>query len=631
MSVVLEEEDVKEYSLGLARLMKQFTPTCQMLQAYLNSIEAETEECSNLVNDLLPGQCGCGSNSTTSLGDLELCQICEGEGDVFRAPERDITAVIEGLGLDIVFPSHNTSKDNITCGELQDTLSNQPERSLICQRRFLSFFRGMCDCPWKDKKGRRSCAETLNCDSAAFTPDRKLDFVVEEFQYPFAPTCQEIAWVMEGFDEEANSCLAASQFAFVCGCGIRPYLGATTTTEQAVLAWVPRVSGLLSAIGSILIIRDVLFRTRTGRSANRNYGSIFNGDLTILQQLVVGMSVFDLCSSGANIVSTLAIPRYQYFDAPGAIPTGVYGAMGNDGTCTAQGFFLQLGYTSALYNLALTVYYFMVIKKGMRESQIRPYRFWFHLPVLLMGIGLAFAAIPYYENIFFVCHVPPAVNLGGWGVNGEEQSITIASSNNLLTIFTVVPIAMVFVLGSANMIMIFLHVQKQDRTADKWRMGNRLANNSAEISESHSGSKFFSGWWKKARVPKERTNQISREVWWQAVFYMGSFLLTWPIYFFANFNVLEKWDNYAFWVACIILFPLQGFWNCLVYFRPQLFRYFRKRNQQQQSQTESEQNSRKSSQSGNGTSNVGATTVSAEENGGGAKLESIKESNDSPN
>jgi hypothetical protein len=37
-------------------------------------------------------------------------------------------------------------------------------------------------------------------------------------------------------------------------------------------------------------------------------------------------------------------------------------------------------------------------------------------------------------------------------------------------------------------------------------------------------------------------------VWWQALFYVSSFLLTWPIYFVANFDTKYPRD-YAFWVA----------------------------------------------------------------------------------
>ena len=47
--------------------------------------------------------------------------------------------------------------------------------------------------------------------------------------------------------------------------------------------------------------------------------------------------------------------------------------------------------------------------------------------------------------------------------------------------------------------------------------------------------------------------------------------MCWPIYYVANFNVLDKWYNYKFWVAVGILYPLQGFFNAIVYFRARIF------------------------------------------------------------
>jgi hypothetical protein len=238
--------------------------------------------------------------------------------------------------------------------------------------------------------------------------------------------------------------------------------------------------------------------------------------------------------------------------------------------------------------MALSVYYFLVITKGMRESQLRRLKYWFHVPTLLVGFGLAFAGIPFYENIFVVCHIPAAVDIKGWGAEGEVKSMTDAESDSLLTVFSIVPISIVFVVGGINMILVYLHVRKLDKAANRWRMGHRLAHNSAEAEEagssSHAWSKQFRAIFSRPKRTSQTSvtpsNRISNEVWWQAVFYMGGFLMTWPIYYVANFNVLEKWDNYSFWIAVIFLYPLQGFWNAMVYFRPRLFQYVRKQKQE---------------------------------------------------
>eukprot|EP00980_Cylindrotheca_fusiformis_P007123 scaffold1497_cov122-Cylindrotheca_fusiformis.AAC.1 len=598
MSVRLKAEDVEPYSSGLALLVDQITPTCQMVQAYLSSIPANTQECSSFTDELLAGQCGCPGNVTTDDEEVELCQVCPGMNDVFALPERDVTGLVKMLGADVFFPN----SDNITCSSIYESLSSKPANHLLCQEEAKVFFQGACECPWTHQQKR--CGETLNCDVDSFTPDFRLDYLPELIGYPFTPTCQELLWAYQGVPEDTFDCFGGAQSIYICGCGIRPYLGATTVGEQAALAWILRITGLLSTIGSSLILWDV-FVVSKKRNRNRR--------LTMLHQLVCGMSFFDVFSSIGNMFSTLPIPENLYYEStPTPRPSGVYGAKGNTATCTAQGFFLQLGYTSAFYNLVLSVYYVLVIKKGLRETQLQRLKYWFHVPALVAGFGLAFAGIPYYANIFLFCHISPAIELSSWwssGDSGDESfALTNADSNGLLTAFSIVPISIVFIVGGVNMIVIYLHVRKQDRAANRWRMGDRLARNSADgLTAGQSSSS-----WSKFSRPRAKSrevassNRLSKEVWWQAAFYMGSFLMAWPIYFYGTLNALDEWENYSFWVACCVMYPLQGFWNAIVYFRPRLFEHFRKKTRDRKSSSPNEKNSK-----GILSSNLGKPSTSA--------------------
>ena len=56
-------------------------------------------------------------------------------------------------------------------------------------------------------------------------------------------------------------------------------------------------------------------------------------------QIVLGLSIADLITAIPWLISTAAIPAY----VDGGDPSGVLGAVGNDATCRAQGFFVQLG------------------------------------------------------------------------------------------------------------------------------------------------------------------------------------------------------------------------------------------------------------------------------------------------
>eukprot|EP00980_Cylindrotheca_fusiformis_P022120 scaffold9000_cov106-Cylindrotheca_fusiformis.AAC.4 len=309
---------------------------------------------------------------------------------IFLRCGKNITGLVKTLGADVLFPN----SDNITCSNVYENLSSKPANHLLCQKQSMTFLQGVCECPWTSRE--RQCAETLNCNVDSFKPDILLDYLPEVIGYPFKPTCQELFWYFQGISEDTFDCFTGDQFLYVCGCGVRPYLGATTEGEQAALAWILRMAGLLSAIGSSLILFDIFVVSRK-RNRNRR--------LTMLHQLLCGMSFFDFFSSIANMFSTLPLPDYRYFESTSSrMPTAIYGA--------------RLGYTSAFYNLVLTVYYVLVIKKGMRETQLQRLKYWFHVPTLLAGFGLAFAGIPYYTNIFMFCHIPPSVEVSSWWTAG---------------------------------------------------------------------------------------------------------------------------------------------------------------------------------------------------------------------
>jgi hypothetical protein len=124
-------------------------------------------------------------------------------------------------------------------------------------------------------------------------------------------------------------------------------LGANSPAKRAALAWVPRVSGTLSLLGSLYIIVDCA-RIKTKR-------------IKVLPQLLIMMSVFDVFGSVAYVFSTLPIPAYDPNGNNEGILSGpadnlvipiyinsaststdvvingpIYGAHGNDATCTAQ-------------------------------------------------------------------------------------------------------------------------------------------------------------------------------------------------------------------------------------------------------------------------------------------------------
>lgn len=88
-----------------------------------------------------------------------------------------------------------------------------------------------------------------------------------------------------------------------------------------------------------------------------------------------------MVGSLAYAFTSLPIPSEYYF----------HGSAGNEATCTAQGFFIQVGTVSCYTNVSLAAYYFLVIKKGWSESAVKQVRLWLLACPILVGMIFAFA------------------------------------------------------------------------------------------------------------------------------------------------------------------------------------------------------------------------------------------------
>ena len=90
--------------------------------------------------------------------------------------------------------------------------------------------------------------------------------------------------------------------------------------QQATLAITPKITGLLSILGSSWIVVEVL----TQKNKRNN----------VYNRLLCAMSFFDVLSSIALFASTWPIPRDT---------EDIIFAVGNEKTCVAQGFLIQVG------------------------------------------------------------------------------------------------------------------------------------------------------------------------------------------------------------------------------------------------------------------------------------------------
>lgn len=260
----------------------------------------------------------------------------------------------------------------------------------------------------------------------------------------------------------------------------------------------------------------------------------------------MGMSVFDLLASLAFFASTWLIPSTDEV----GVPVEVYGASGNNATCKAQGFFMELTVGSAFYNLVLSVYYYLVIVKGRKEGRLVKHEFWMHCIPIVAGLGFAFAGLPYYGIAYYICHVrgPPLI-----------------SSWTYVAVFLVAPIAFVALVATVLLLSVYASIRRTQRRSARWRFWvGRSSQSSMTQRDAVSGS--VSG------------SALDRQVLVQATFYLSAFYgsLAWHILgslkggLDYDNNVIDLPNIYWFYLTYVTLVPLQGFWNALTYFRLRL-------------------------------------------------------------
>jgi hypothetical protein len=114
----------------------------------------------------------------------------------------------------------------------------------------------------------------------------------------------------------------------------------------------------------------------------------------LLYQLLITLSIFDIIGSIAYAFTSLPTPVEDY----------IYGGKGNEATCTAQGFFIQIGTTACFINSSLSSYYYLSIIRGISEDALKKKRLLFFIPPILTGMLFAFVGIPWYYDMLLWCN-----------------------------------------------------------------------------------------------------------------------------------------------------------------------------------------------------------------------------------
>ncbi|KAL7580411.1 hypothetical protein ACA910_004433 [Epithemia clementina (nom. ined.)] len=320
-----------------------------------------------------------------------------------------------------------------------------------------------------------------------------------------------------------------------------------------------KCSGSLSALGSSTILWDIWRHHYQGKSNDFKP--------PIFLQILMGMSILDICSSSMYIVGSWAIPPENASDT-------VFQPRGTDTFCTVQGALFQACEPAIpLYNLSLAVYYFLSINcHSWTPAKLQQYAWAFHVCPVLFGFSTAIfgvAANQFHPNEFWC-----------WFAGTEESDL-------LKFLLYYGPLWTAFATVVTLFVLIHRHVRNQEKVSQRYLFEHYLAAAAEKVDteSSDTSTRTLSHSFKAMRnslsirqsqrtaqvEEKRAASRLSRPIFIQGLMFSFAFLVAFMFPTVARSQQLHK-ENVKFSILfCMsLLLPLQGFMNCLVYFKREI-------------------------------------------------------------
>lgn len=355
----------------------------------------------------------------------------------------------------------------------------------------------------------------------------------------------------------------------------------TTSTNNhpydIALSILQKVSCILSSLGSLMIILSI-HRSKTNKVKTQ-------------QKFLLGISYSDLITSVTWIFSDVLMPP-----------------IGNEHSCNAQGFFIQVGVSSGiLLMVALQLQYVLAIKYGWREKALSRLHILLCIP-FIYGFGTAIAAsvLDLYNPATWSCWIAPhpiectstyAINMGYSDLK-ETDCVRGDNARIYQFAFFYIPLWVSIAFCLAAMLLVARSVKATEKKTARRSMStlsrkdsknNEHFSNSAfkgdiegserpeQVNDTfpirdkavrktsiilHSGSVFQSQNMTPALALTSRVRT-------QCILYAMGFLIVW------SFSTVFRFAELMGWTVHPILSVLAGFflgsqgvWNAVIYFRP---------------------------------------------------------------
>lgn len=224
------------------------------------------------------------------------------------------------------------------------------------------------------------------------------------------------------------------------------------TTYTSMLGSVlPAVTGSISTVSSLLIIYIILISKKSLK--------------TVYHRIMFVLSFYDIMASLAIAFSTLPMPKnmiYQQFEGL---------VLGNQASCTAQGFFFIFGANGiAAYSSALMLYYFGSLRLKWSESKIKRHmepvlHFLSNLYAIYVGVSLLFTEAYNPTPLDSWC---TAMTLPWWCPRERDEEggtchLRTKSGAYTTRLVMVVGSALIFVITIACLILVIHGVYRQEK------------------------------------------------------------------------------------------------------------------------------------------------------------------------
>ena len=313
---------------------------------------------------------------------------------------------------------------------------------------------------------------------------------------------------------------------------------------------VPLVTGTLSAFSSALIIYIIL---RSQQKLSTTY-----------HRIMALMSAFDIISSSFIALGTIMVPSDTIYEFAGPL-------LGTQATCKVQGWLIMFGLTGANALNACLSWYFvcrLVFRVNIHKMTryVEPFMFIytaivaFLIPSFYLSADLIHPNA--YDSFCTMAPYPKSCDQDFWydwscctwedGVLDKYYTYAIAVYIGIVVHFVLIVVGMSIILWGVNK-------NKHEIIALQLHENSLTPHEQREVPSLNIELHYEDG------IKREHTLndlQHSRVLIFQALMYIGAFFLTWVL------NVLSGGFNITNIVMdgiSSVLFPLQGFWNLLIF------------------------------------------------------------------